>query len=128
MLIQIKVSTALKSAGREISTEHQTERDPPAQPTPVTFPERRPLSNDAWADPASPPKLQPLYSKIVKPSDISDEHLNVLNVQISSDCAPEDLIPISPDGTSLTHLRDRLRIRANLLTEFRKLILPAAHT
>lgn len=76
------------------------ERDPPPEPTPISFPSTKAHSTEAWSEKSPPPRLQPLFSRILKPSDISDSHLEAMNIQVQTDCSPEDMLPQAPDGTS----------------------------
>jgi hypothetical protein len=66
----------------------------------VTFPERNPFSTTLWTELEPPPALQPLFARILRPSDISDKHLEALNVRLCPPSSPEDLVPSAPDGTS----------------------------
>lgn len=47
-----------------------------------------------------PPNFQSLFSKVLKPMDISREHLESLNITILPPCRADELIPPATDGTS----------------------------
>ncbi|GIZ48980.1 hypothetical protein CKM354_001202200 [Cercospora kikuchii] len=81
-------------------TDPDRERDPPPRPTPITFPQRQSTSSHAWNTPSAPPKIQPLFARVLKPSDISEDHLSILNVHIGPECDPKHLLPPAPDGSS----------------------------
>ncbi|SMY25112.1 unnamed protein product [Zymoseptoria tritici ST99CH_1A5] len=88
-------------AGTSIhNIDPESERDPPKDATPVTFPTRPVPPTRPWSDALPPPNLRGLYSRIMKLSDICDDHLEALNIQVLPDCSPEDLIPKVPDGKS----------------------------
>lgn len=83
------------------NTDPEEERDPPATATPVSFPPQKANNSAAsWSKESPPTKLQPLFSRVFKPSDISDAHLEALNIQVEPPCSPDDLLPPAPDGTS----------------------------
>ncbi|KAI5364132.1 hypothetical protein Slin14017_G060960 [Septoria linicola] len=82
------------------TTDPEQERDPPPAATPVTFPYLPTVDDNAWRDPSLPPKLQRSFSQISKPSDVSDDHLGILNVSFAPECEPDDLVPETPDGKS----------------------------
>ncbi|KXT02078.1 hypothetical protein AC578_6672 [Pseudocercospora eumusae] len=88
-----------KGAGLN-STDPEKERDPPAAPTPVSFPERRAYPARTWNELSPPPRLQPLFARIVKPADISADHIEALNIEVLEPCPPEELLPLASDGTS----------------------------
>ncbi|KAF2211285.1 hypothetical protein CERZMDRAFT_106504 [Cercospora zeae-maydis SCOH1-5] len=82
-------------------TDPDRERDPPPRPTPITFPHTPSVSSSHfWDSPSAPPSIQPLFARIVKPSDVSEDHLSILNVHIEPECPPEQLLPLAPDGSS----------------------------
>ncbi|KAM3414410.1 hypothetical protein BST61_g11048 [Cercospora zeina] len=100
------MSSMFAGAGLNI-TDPDRERNPPPRPTPVSFPPPPPpTSRHAWPS-SAPPPIQPLFAKLLKPSDISDDHLAILNVHIDPECHPDQLVPRAPDGSSyfppLTH-------------------------
>ncbi|EME81131.1 uncharacterized protein MYCFIDRAFT_97007, partial [Pseudocercospora fijiensis CIRAD86] len=76
------------------------ERDPPAPPTPVSFPDRRAAPVRTWDGSSPPPRLQPLFARIVKPADISASHIEALNIELIEPCPPEELLPLASDGSS----------------------------
>lgn len=83
------------------TTNPDEERDPPPQPTPVTFPSCRIRDGVDWTDSSSPPPgLQLLFSKILKPSDVTDQHLEVLNFDVLPACPVNKLLPSASDGAS----------------------------
>ncbi|KAF2173778.1 hypothetical protein M409DRAFT_16050 [Zasmidium cellare ATCC 36951] len=83
------------------NTDPEAERDPPTAPTPVSFPSQAPRSSpSSWSNDTPPPQLQPIFARVLKPSDISDAHLEALNIQVDSPCPPDELLHHAPDGTS----------------------------
>ncbi|KAK1810936.1 hypothetical protein LTR12_014694 [Friedmanniomyces endolithicus] len=59
------------------------ERDPPLPATPVTFPayEINASPEDCYGVPAVNAGLQSLFAKITKPTDITDQHVQVLGIE-----------------------------------------------
>lgn len=76
------------------------ERDPPAKPTPLTFPSVEPVSCRTWDDATPPPNFQALFTRVLKPADISETHLQALNIDLQGQCYVEKLLPPAPDGSS----------------------------
>ncbi|KAK3622406.1 hypothetical protein LTR56_022227 [Elasticomyces elasticus] len=75
----------------------EEERDPPLPATLVTFPAYKPVLQH---DGLSAPELQSLYAKILKPSDISDQHVQALGINISDQYCTLDELLRDPDGQS----------------------------
>ncbi|KAK5710964.1 hypothetical protein LTR15_012758 [Elasticomyces elasticus] len=75
----------------------EEERDPPLPATPVTFPAYRPVPQH---DGLSAPSLQSLYAKILKPSVISDQHVQALGIEITDQHCMLDGLLRAPDGKS----------------------------
>ncbi|KAK5710651.1 hypothetical protein LTR17_018755 [Elasticomyces elasticus] len=73
----------------------EEERDPPLPATPVTFPAYRPVPQH---DGLLTPSLQSLYAKILKPSDISDQHVQALSIDIADQHCTLDELLRTPDG------------------------------
>ncbi|KAK4498117.1 hypothetical protein PRZ48_010773 [Zasmidium cellare] len=83
------------------NTNPEEERDPPTAATPVSFPSQTPITSTAsWSNDTPPAQLRPIFSRVMKPSDISDAHLQALNIQVDSPCSPDELLSQAPDGTS----------------------------
>lgn len=82
------------------SADPGLERDPPAAPTPVTFPQIGDYTSRPWTEASPPPRIQPLFARVLKPSHISQQHVEAFNARIEPPCRPEDLIPLAPDGSS----------------------------
>lgn len=83
------------------NTDPEKEREPPSAPTPVSFPAQSPINDAAsWTDDTPPAQLQQLFSRVTKPSDISDAHLQALNMRLDAPCSPDELLPAAPGGTS----------------------------
>ena len=82
------------------STDPEQERDPPPEPTPVTFPSHEAFEGDVWKDEFSPPNFQSLFSSVLKPTDISEHHKRALNISILPPCCVDELVPEAPEGTS----------------------------
>src|ERR1700761_1941121 len=76
------------------------ERDPPPEATKVTFPPNIERKGRSWTEDEQPPDFQRLFSRILRPSDISDQHENALNIDVLPSCAISDLIPSTADGSS----------------------------
>lgn len=90
----------IHSGGGLNNTDPDTERDPPAAATPVTFPEYEACETTTWNDIAAVPDFQALFAQVVKPGDISTRHVDALNIQMNAPCSFEDLLPLALDGTS----------------------------
>jgi len=53
-----------------------------------------------WTDPRTLPDLQQLFSKILRPSDVTSQHYDTFNIEILPACSVEDLVPPIRNGTS----------------------------
>lgn len=82
------------------ATDPEQERDPPAEPTPITFPKHILRGKAVWNEQTSPPDFQSLFSKVVKPSDIKQQHVEDLNITILAECPVDELVPLQSDGSS----------------------------
>ncbi|KAI6814390.1 hypothetical protein KC332_g2067 [Hortaea werneckii] len=82
------------------ATDPEEERDPPLEPTPVTFPTYQSSHAADWNDSKAPPNFQTLFARILKPADVSREHQDSLNIEIQPQCTSDDLLPLASDGTS----------------------------
>ncbi|KAI7157297.1 hypothetical protein KC316_g13947 [Hortaea werneckii] len=82
------------------ATDPEEERDPPAEPTPVTFPTYQFLHAGVWNDSTAPPNFQTLFARILKPADVSREHQESLNIEIQPQCTADELLPLASDGLS----------------------------
>ncbi|KAK4889977.1 hypothetical protein LTR27_011307 [Elasticomyces elasticus] len=89
----------------------EEERDPPLPATPVTFPAYRPVPQH---DDLSAPDLQSLYAKILKPSDISDQHVQALGIDIADQYCTLDELLRDPDGKSHLPPVNRLSLHIGL--------------
>ena len=78
--LELKLSSGTLIAARQDPTQ---ERPAPPHPTSISFPriEFLPEAPQAWDAESAPDLLQP-YSRIRKLSDVSDEHLRILNVSL----------------------------------------------
>ena len=76
------------------------ERDPPPDPTPVDFPSVEWFRPREWNDETPPPNFQSLFTKILKPTDVSETHLKALNIDIRPPCLVVEMLPAAPDGSS----------------------------
>lgn len=82
------------------NTDPEEERDPPGAPTSVSFPVQAPITaTTSWTDETPPVQLQQLFSRVLKPADISDAHLYALNMQVDLPCSPDELLQAAADGT-----------------------------
>ena len=79
-------------------------RIPPPSPTPSTFPPQPARSaaspEDGWNGGKDAPDLQALFSRVIRPVDLTDAHLHALNIDFAPPCSVDDLIPRAPDGSS----------------------------
>ena len=75
-------------------------RDPPPEPTPVTFPGYWQTKASKWETTQTAPDFQALFSRVLKPGDITQVHADALNIELLTDCPPDELLPLAPDGTS----------------------------
>ncbi|KAK4955335.1 hypothetical protein LTR10_007530 [Elasticomyces elasticus] len=76
----------------------EEERNPPLPATPVTLPAYRSVPQKHVG--VSAPDLQSLYAKILKPSDISDQHVQALGIEITDQHCTLDELLRGPDGKS----------------------------
>lgn len=83
-----------------IATDPNEVRDPPPPPTPVTFPIYEALDSAHRIGRPAQTDFQSLFSKVTKPTDISKDHSEALNVEICYPCPVDQLLPPTPDGTS----------------------------
>ena len=81
-------------------TDPERERDPPPEPTPISFPAHVESEGRPWTEHDAPPSFQSLFSRILKPSDISEEHLKALNIKTLPKCSISELVPDALDGSS----------------------------
>lgn len=82
------------------TTDPDQEREPPPPPTPVTFPTHDERRATVWDSRRPPPTLESLFSKVSKPSDITSQHIEALNISILPACPVTDLLPLAADGGS----------------------------
>lgn len=78
----------------------ERERDPPNQATPVSFPTPVQSEGQDWTKDDPPPNFQSLFSRVVKPSNISKEHSQALNIKVLPKCSISELVPAALDGSS----------------------------
>ncbi|KAF1820852.1 uncharacterized protein K489DRAFT_44741 [Dissoconium aciculare CBS 342.82] len=85
-----------------IAADPEEPRTPPASPTPVSFPQydQHTTSPRPWSSNNPPPDLNYLFSHTTRHVDIKSSHLDVLNVNLSSEpCSAGDLIPRGVNDT-----------------------------
>ena len=82
------------------NTDPEKERDPPPEPTPVTFPAHEPSHGHVWAQDSPPPNFQSLFSKIRLPADVSEKHLQALNINTLPTCSVAELVPNAYDEST----------------------------
>ncbi|KAI7602614.1 hypothetical protein D0864_14925 [Hortaea werneckii] len=82
------------------ATDPEEERDPPPEPTPVTFPTYQSSQATDWNDSRALPDFQTLFARILKPADVSREHQDSLNIEVQPQCSADDLLPLALDGSS----------------------------
>jgi hypothetical protein len=81
-------------------TDPEQERDAPPEATSVAFPTHEPRKGHAWTPDSPPPNFQSLFSRVLKPSDISEQHLQALNISVPPTCSVGELVPDAYDGSS----------------------------
>jgi len=88
-----RLLTRIKSASTSGSGEDDLPREPPPPATPLSFPAYTPTSSQASTGDASKQELAKLFVALKKPSDVTAEHLEALNVRVTRDVALNDLVP-----------------------------------
>lgn len=76
------------------------EREPPQTPTPISFPQVDPLECRSWSHVAPPPNFQALFTRVLKPTDIAEKHVEALNIELRPQCSVEEMLPAAIDGSS----------------------------
>ncbi|PGH14779.1 hypothetical protein AJ79_02795 [Helicocarpus griseus UAMH5409] len=76
-----------------ISVDPDKERNPPASPTPLDFPDYSPNTSPKPLNGASCDALYKLLSAVKKPQNISSAHLEALNLTTESDVPVSDIVP-----------------------------------
>ncbi|PGH33276.1 hypothetical protein GX50_03887 [[Emmonsia] crescens] len=76
-----------------ISIDPRKERNPPASPTPLDFPNYSPNSSPKPLNERSCNELYKLLSAIKKPQDVSPAHLEALNLTTESNVPVSDIVP-----------------------------------
>ena len=66
----------------------------------MTFPNYEEREACSWSEDRPLPDFRCIFSKVYKPSDISQHHLDSLNLSILPLRAVDDLLPLAPDGSS----------------------------
>ena len=66
----------------------------------MSFPICNQIHGQPWTEEEAPPNLQSLFSRVIRPTDLSDDHLWALNIEFSSPCAVAELVPYTPDGST----------------------------
>ncbi|OQN99178.1 hypothetical protein B0A48_15027 [Cryoendolithus antarcticus] len=82
------------------ATDPYEEREPPAAPTPITFPQVKTPAAVGWDTDANGPPLQQLFSRLVRLTDVTDQHLEALNIEILSGVPTDHFVPSAKDGSS----------------------------
>lgn len=82
------------------ATDPDEERNPPPEPTPVTFPTYQACNVTIWGDTEAPPDYYALFARLSRPADISQDHVDALNIEICPPCSADQLLPLAPNGTS----------------------------
>ena len=88
-----RLLTRIKSASSTGSNEVEVPREPPPPATPITFPAYTPTGSHASSDDSSREGLAKLFTSLRKPSDVTAQHIDALNVSVTRDVPLEDLIP-----------------------------------
>lgn len=95
----VSVGIADQYAGSNFTpADPETERDPPEAATPIAFPiDCLPdgYQPSDWTTDKPPPDFRSLYATIKGPSQISDEHLTSLNLEILPPRSCQELVPQS---------------------------------
>lgn len=87
------------------NVDPEKEREPPPEATPVTFPHHKGTPSRDW-DVESAPDFPVVFSKIIRPVDVTEWHVEALNVEVLEPCRFQDLLPLSSNGTSYLPLRE----------------------
>ncbi|OQO11690.1 hypothetical protein B0A48_03417 [Cryoendolithus antarcticus] len=82
------------------ATDPYEEREPPAAATQITFPQVKTPAPVGWDTRSTGPPLQPLFSRLVRLTDVTDQHLEALNIDISSNVPTDHFVPAAKDGSS----------------------------
>lgn len=90
-----RLLTRFKSASTSGPTDTDIPREPPPPATPLSFPNYTPPSSQASTSDATNPSLAQLFVTLKKPSDVTDKHVQALNVRVTRDVGLEDLVPSS---------------------------------
>jgi hypothetical protein len=86
------------------SIDPEKEREPVSPPTPLSFPDPNVLGDTNCQQPW-PPDFLKLFSETLRPSDLTTEHLQALNVELVLECSVDELLPLAADGKSyIPHL------------------------
>ncbi|KAL1982352.1 hypothetical protein VTN96DRAFT_1383 [Rasamsonia emersonii] len=76
-----------------VGVDVDRERTPPAQPTPLDFPQYDPPGIASEANPATFDTLYRQLMAIRKPQDISVDHIKTLNLQVVRDVPASNIVP-----------------------------------
>lgn len=75
----------------------EREREPPPDPTPLQFPSYNPSAQPRRLTRSSLQSLSGLLVTVRKPQDVSDAHLQALNVDVENNIPLSDLVPGNPE-------------------------------
>ncbi|KAI9878290.1 MAG: hypothetical protein M1830_001347 [Pleopsidium flavum] len=88
-----RLLTRIKSASSSGSNDSDLPREPPPPATPLSFPAYIPPNSQASTGDGSIQYFVKLFAALKKPSDVTAEHLDALNVRVTRDVALDDLLP-----------------------------------
>ena len=88
-----KLLILLKSASSADSNFADTPRAPPPPATPLNFPTYTPSGSHEFSNHSSREGLAKLFASLKKPTDVTAEHVDALNVRVTRDVALEELVP-----------------------------------
>ncbi len=87
-----KLLTRIKSASASGSGDTEPLREPPPPATALSFPEYTPTCSQISTN-GLKRDLTQLFARLKKPSDVTAEHIDALNLRVTRDVALEDLVP-----------------------------------
>lgn len=95
-LLANQVSTGANLGG----IDPEKEREPPARPLAIVFPDVKTTALARWSDDHPPPDFQGLYGRLIGNEGVLSEHLKAVNCDRRGPCKGDELVPRRPDGKS----------------------------
>ncbi|KAF2773665.1 hypothetical protein EJ03DRAFT_285864 [Teratosphaeria nubilosa] len=87
-------------AALSLGMDPEQERDPPPPATPLTFPDYIGCETSSRDGSMSMPDFGSLFTRVAKPADIAQVHVDALNIEICPAQDIEDLVPPDSNGKS----------------------------